>query len=265
MDARDLYQQAKDLDTEYTAAGEGLARVQTGLANARFNQLMSNGFAALERQDYAAARTSFDQAKRMRPSSSAPDEGLAQVDVNTRLGDINRYRSQGEDFEKRERWKEASDAYAAALKQDPNLVFALQGKQRTDQWARVHDEVDKYLDEPERLASENIYQAALGLLEELQAFPSKGPVLTQKTGQLQVVVRLARTPVKVMLRSDNETDVMINKVGKLGFFETHELVLNPGTYTARGTRNGYRDVLQKFTVIAGQTIQPVVVRCEEKI
>ena len=68
-----------------------------------------------------------------------------------------------------------------------------------------------------------------------------------------------------MLQSNNETDVIINKIGKLGFFETHELVLNPGTYTAKGTRNGYRDVLQKFTVTAGQTMPPVVVRCEEKI
>ena len=264
-DARDLYQKAKDLDAEYIAADEGLARVHTGLANARFNQSMSDGFAALERQDYAAARRSFDQAKRLRPSSGAPDEGLAQVEVSTRLGDINRYRVQAVNFEKQERWKNASDAYASALKQDPNLVFALHGKQRTDQWARVHGEVDKYLDEPERLTSENIYQAALGLLEELQAYPGKGPVLTQKTSQLQEVVRLARTPVTVMLRSDNETDVMINKVGKLGFFETRELILNPGTYTAKGTRSGYRDVLQKFTVIAGQNMLPIVVRCEEKI
>ena len=197
--------------------------------------------------------------------SGATDEGLAQVDVNTRLGDINRYRVQAENYEKQERWKDASNAYTAALKQDPNLVFALQGKQRSDQWARVHSEVDKYLAEPNRLASENIFQAALGLLEELQAFPSKGSVLTQKTSQLQEVVRLARTPVRVMLQSNNETDVIINKIGKLGFFETHELVLNPGIYTAKGTRNGYRDVLQKFTVTAGQTMPPVVVRCEEKI
>ena len=41
--------------------------------------------------------------------------------------------------------------------------------------------------------------------------------------------------------------------------------LPPGNYTVVGTRPGYRDVRREINVVPGAALQPVVVRCEEKI
>ena len=41
--------------------------------------------------------------------------------------------------------------------------------------------------------------------------------------------------------------------------------LRPGTYTAIGSRDGYRDVRRTFTVVPGRTIEPVNVICVEPI
>ena len=55
------------------------------------------------------------------------------------------------------------------------------------------------------------------------------------------------------------------KVARLGKFDQRELSLRPGTYTAVGTRNGYRDVRQTFTLSHDETITSVMIACTEPI
>jgi hypothetical protein len=75
----------------------------------------------------------------------------------------------------------------------------------------------------------------------------------------------AEVPVAVALRSDNQTQVTIFRVGQLGAFEQRSLELTPGSYTVIGTRPGYRDVRREISVVPGTPPPPVEIRCEEKI
>ncbi len=59
--------------------------------------------------------------------------------------------------------------------------------------------------------------------------------------------------------------MLVYKVAKLGRFKEHELTLRPGNYTALGTRIGYRDVRQNFTITADSTPPPVTIICTEPI
>jgi hypothetical protein len=68
-----------------------------------------------------------------------------------------------------------------------------------------------------------------------------------------------------MLRSDEKTEVIVYKVARLGSFAERELTLRPGSYTALGTRAGYRDVRQTFTITADAAPAPVTVVCTEPI
>jgi hypothetical protein len=62
-----------------------------------------------------------------------------------------------------------------------------------------------------------------------------------------------------------ETEVIVYKVKRLGRFQQQELVLRPGTYTAVGTRNGYRDVRQTFTIKHDGAPPAVTIACTEPI
>jgi hypothetical protein len=78
-------------------------------------------------------------------------------------------------------------------------------------------------------------------------------------------VDAAQTPVKIILESDNFTEVAVYKVGKLGRFTVRELNLRPGTYTLVGARDGYQDVRKKIIVKPGQRPMRIAVKCEVKI
>ena len=75
----------------------------------------------------------------------------------------------------------------------------------------------------------------------------------------------AEKPVRVALASDNQTEVTIYRVGRLGAFEHKDMELLPGRYTVVGVRPGYRDVRRELTLLPGSAAPTLVIRCEEPI
>ena len=69
----------------------------------------------------------------------------------------------------------------------------------------------------------------------------------------------------VQIKSNNQTLVTLYRVGSLGSFTDKRMSLKPGKYTLVGTRQGYRDVREEFTIVPGKSAPTVVVQCEEKI
>jgi hypothetical protein len=103
------------------------------------------------------------------------------------------------------------------------------------------------------------------MLLDITRMPSVGPRLEDQKSQLSRLLKRAVTPLTVRLISDNATNVVIFRVGKLGSFDSQEIKLRPGKYVAVGSRPGYRDVRLEFNVSPEAELQPIVVRCEEQI
>ncbi len=59
--------------------------------------------------------------------------------------------------------------------------------------------------------------------------------------------------------------LVVHRVARFGRFKERRLNLRPGTYTAVGSRPGYRDVRVRFSVRPSSEAIVVEVRCEERI
>ena len=129
----------------------------------------------------------------------------------------------------------------------------------------VNERLDYENTNPDRLNDDANWQAANQLLDYARAIDTSGPVLTSQINRLAKTLELAQIPLPVRFESDNLTEVVVYKVGKLGTFVSRTLDLKPGAYVAVGTRAGYRDVRRNFRVVPDGTMSPVVVRCEEPI
>ena len=110
-----------------------------------------------------------------------------------------------------------------------------------------------------------VRNAAKQTLQRARNVAAAGPVLQKQIATLENWLARADVPVQVAIQSDNITQVTIYRVGALGSFDQRSLELPPGNYTVVGTRPGYRDVRREINVVPGAALQPVVVRCEEKI
>ncbi len=263
--AAEAFSKALKLDADATRAADGMARVGSRVAGDAFAANMARGFSALSASRYAEARSAFDAANRIRPGAPEVTQALKQIEQEERTHSITARLDAARELETKERWAEALKEYQAVAQLDSTVAFASEGIARTQPRAQLNEQLELYLTQPERLFSAPVRSAAHGTLERAQSIAAPGPTLKQQIATLRDWLARAEVPVQVAIRSDNLTQVTIYRVGALGAFEQRSLELAPGSYTVVGTRPGYRDVRREINVIPGTALEPVIVRCEEKI
>jgi eukaryotic-like serine/threonine-protein kinase len=178
---------------------------------------------------------------------------------------LARHRDAGRAFEEQEEWRAALAEYEAALSVDPHLAFALEGRARATERAALADGLAFHTQNPLRLSSEPVAREAEALLERARGLDSPGARLRAQMAALENALASARTSVPVVIESDGLTEVTVSRVGRLGTLTRRTLALRPGSYTAVGSRRGYRDVRRQFTVSPSGAVPAIVVRCEEGI
>jgi tetratricopeptide (TPR) repeat protein len=264
-EAERIFERAAALDPLSLVAQESLARIQSRIGDAVFSGFMSRGLAALNRGEWEVARQAFEQAANERPGSSQAAQGLVQVEAARKLEQIAEHKQRAIRLESTEQWEAGAERYESVLGLDSTIEFAQQGAERCRMRADLAARLDFHLTHPERLSSDDVFEEADRLLGEAFAVEPAGPRHRDQVQRLEQLLAVAETRVRVRLESDNLTEVVVYRVGRLGTFLQQELELRPGTYTVVGSRQGYRDVRQQLVVVAGEEPEPLEVRCVERI
>lgn len=264
-EAAERYAAALEIDRDWEPASRALAAVRQTIEDARFESLLSRGYAALEAENYGEAGEHFRAALAMRPSAAAPRDGLTQAEQGAKLDQIALAEARALAFETRELWEQAIAQYEAALATDATLAFAQTGLERAGARADLDAKLAHLIANPNLLFDDAVLADAGELLATAREVPERGPRLEEQVTALGRLVTLATTPVPVELRSDQLTEVTLYRVGKLGAFAAKQVELRPGTYTALGSRNGFRDVRKTFTVLPGREVPPIDIVCSEPI
>ncbi len=259
------YRAALAIDPQWQAASAGVAEINRVLRDAEFERLLSAGFSALTSEDFVAAREQFEAALVLRPSSREAQEGIVQADEGVKLDRIELAEARALAFERREVWEQAIALYRSVLESDPTLVFAQTGLERANARAGLDAKMRNLIDNPTLLFGDTVLADTRALLATAAAEEQKGAVLEGQIATLSRLVELASAPISVRLTSDQLTNVMLYRVGTLGAFAARDVELRPGTYTVIGSRDGYRDVRQTFTVRPGRNLPPISVVCVEPI
>jgi tetratricopeptide (TPR) repeat protein len=259
------YRQALNIDPDAAEAHQALNRVTALVNEQQFKQRMSEGLTALYKNDYELAHSRLLEARSLKPDSREVADALFQVDQARRLARIDHLRKEARIADQSEQWQSALDSYQTALAIDKSLQFAVRGKKRAEAQIRLGKRLNFFISQPQALESDKQLNNAVLLLNEAQAVEPQGPKLAVQIKKLEELVAVARTPVDVIIESDNLTQIAVYKVGKLGRFSQHELKLRPGTYTVVGARDGYQDVRQQIVVKADQPLLRVTIKCRDKI
>lgn len=261
--ARTKLDELRDLDPKTKGLVEVLANLVELETEARYNQFVSAGFTSLRNNSFDLAISSFDQALVLKPDDSVAIDGLRQTKQNRLSAKLDELRSAAERAKKDGRWADAVAAYDQALLLDRSVRYARDGREDLRALIAIINTMDRYLDDPHVLSSEEEYTKAKQSLAAAFGQADRGPTFATKKRAFQILIERAGKPVPLVLVSDSVTEVSIYRVGKLGTFERHELSLRPGRYTLLGSSDGCRDVL--ITIVLEPAMGPVSVRCQERI
>jgi len=263
--AQSDFQEALRLDPQAQEARAGLQRVTSRMAAEEFRRWMAEGFAALNAGQLTHAQARFLKAKALRPEAPEVAEALAQTERDLRTARIETVRQRALTAEQREDWAGALAAYEEALRMEPALQFAQEGKTRAATLVTLEQRIAFFVNQPGLLDSDAQLENAGRLLQEIRTAPPAGSRLRAETDKLEALVQAAKTPVRVTIDSDSMTEVSVYRVGRLGRFGTRELSLRPGTYTVAGSRDGYRDERLELVVKHGPEPIRVTIVCKVKV
>lgn len=259
------YKEALALDGAFEPAKARINALEQARRDRNFNTEMSTAYRELSSGNPAGAIKHFNLALKLKPSSSDAKDGRAQAEFQLAQQQIDVHMKRASSAAAEERWREASDHYAKALKVDAGFAPALAGKRDSDTRSALDLALSQLADPSTPLLGDKAIQAAEKLVRSASAIPSPGPRLSTQLTAATAAIKQAQTPVPVMLRSDGLTDVTVFRVRHMGSFESEQLALKPGDYIAVGQRVGYRDVRVEFSIRAGEQSQPVEVSCTRRI
>jgi serine/threonine protein kinase/tetratricopeptide (TPR) repeat protein len=259
------YASAVKLDPHADVAAVALERIKTAIADQEFQEKMSEGLDAFHRGDFDGALRALGEARQMRPESTEAAEAIEMVQERRLLVEVDRLQELASARERDEQWREARDAYRDVLAIDATIFFAQQGKARCEEMITLWANARHYLDDPEKLYAGKGREQAARIVEALAAVQEVGPKTKRLHDDLAEQVRLADTPVRVVLQSDERTTVEVYRVKQCGTFSTMALELRPGDYTVVGFRNGYKDVRLTLRVRPGNETMTLRVACTEPL
>lgn len=255
------YERVQALDSETYGLAAAMAVARGGVSDMRFRELLSDGFKAMDAERFEAARTAFNAALKLKPGDPVAIGGLEQVAERKDLATIRTLRASAEAFETAEDWRRAVEDYDKVLAIDANIQFAKSGRARAQEQERTSITLGNIIASPDRLSSKSLYGQAQDILARAETLEPRGPKLTSQIARVEDLLATYGTPVAVTFRSDNETEITLSTVGRLGTFAEKELSLRPGAYTVIGSRDGCRDVRE--SILVRPNMQPVEIRCEE--
>jgi hypothetical protein len=265
VDAQQTYHKATELDPLSAEAKEALSRMSNRLAQIEFTRLMNQGHASLKIRQYGDSRVAFLAAQKLKPDSSKPKQGIAALEQAIREEKIFTLTAEAQHFENNQDWSNAVKSYQQILTVSPNSSSAKQALERNLQHEAMLAKLDDQIKNKLRLGSEKVASEAQLLVEEVALMDNPGSKIIQQTEILKDLLKAAKQPVTIILRSDNQTDIVIFKVDKFGKFEQLSVELKTGKYTIVGSRSGFRDVRKVITVTTDMQDKIVQIVCDEPI
>ena len=261
--ALSTFNEVQKLDPKTNGLATALTNARRGVKELQLAEHLSEGFSALNESRYTVAKQAFERALKLEAGNPIAIGGLEQVSDRVDLAELGRLKQEAVSAEEAAQWQLAVEKYTAVLQRDANLQFAKEGRQRASAQRRTQVLLGNIIASPDKLSSPKLFDQARDILAAAELLQPRGEMLDQQITAVALLVKTYSTPVDVTFRSDNQTQITLSSVGRLGTFEEKRLSLRPGAYTVIGSRDGCRDV--RTNIVVKPQMQPIDIRCNEKL
>ncbi|RLL51601.1 hypothetical protein D8Y20_08945 [Mariprofundus sp. EBB-1] len=230
-----------------------------------FSQWISSAWQALEKNDINTARLNYHRAKRLyakRAELKSLNDAIAKI--SARL-DLKQWLSVAGQMIRQDEWLKAERIYAESLQRHPQDKTLRDGFQLATKVVSLQAALNDYITRSDRLSAQNISDEAKDTLIQAEVFARNSKRLSLQITKLKTLLAKVNVKRAVMVKSDNNTYILVRGVGKVGLTPGREIQLKAGEYTFEGTRPGYKSKLVQVRVPLDGAMIRVEVICDERI
>jgi len=264
-DAFSVLSEAIMLDPYRKKTKTSMENLNKQIKEKTFIEFMSEGFEAMDQNNFSSARKVFNEALKTYPERPDVYDALNQLESRESSFQIKERIKNAEANENLENWSEAKKEYEALLESDNSLVSLKARLINVRIRAELDEQLENLINNPLTLRSDELHQKAKKLLKTAQGINQRGAKLEKQIENVSKIIVQARNPIPVNFFSDNKTKVTIFKVGSLGLFQKRTIELVPGKYVALGQRIGFRDVRLDFAIEPNEVDKNISIMCVESI
>lgn len=254
-----------DLDNSHDPALQASKRIQNRIDERTFQNEMNVLLSALDKLDFSSAKQSLLALKSLGINKEQIEQAADLLAEKEQLVFVASSRNAAETYKQNEQWQQALETYDKILSIAPEALFASAGKKEAAKRLKLDVSLIDAIGRPHRLHDEKQREQAAQLLTYAEQVSPRGAKLQSQIESLDSLLKQAQTPVPVILESDNQTDIAIYHLGRIGSFFSKEILLKPGTYTVVGSKVGYRDVRKIIRIESSGGDYRFTIRCEEPI
>lgn len=260
-------QKALDIDPSIELSQSTFKRLEEKQRKQQIASIISRALRQANDNRFTAALKTLNEAKKIAPRDVQLDQIFNQISSSQKDFSISKNSEIARRAEIDEDWESASLHYQTILKSYPELVEYQKKLQTSTRRKVLYSELRSIIENPDDItkSEQRLENTRLLLATARDQSSASTPKLNQKIDELSTILVLANTPKPVYITSDNKTDIVIYRVGKLGAINNQTLALNPGSYTFLGTRQGYRDVRLDITIGINDSQKEVTLICHEKV
>ena len=263
--AKQAFNEAVKLDPEHKQAAAALAKTNQQITEQRFRGFMSEGFSALDKDNFVDAKAAFNRAATVYTDHPAIAQALALLETRRSQLWVTSNMARAAEFVAQEKWQRAKTVYQKLLLADSTLTDVKVKQIPVAVRADLDQRIKAIIEDPLALSASSQFRKAQQALQDASGISTPGPILKQQIATLRETLKASQTPVEIALTSNSNTEVTLFRIVKLGTFEKTSVALKPGRYIAAGTRSGYRDVRIEFTVTGQGFDAPITISCNEAI
>nr|MCH9698487.1 hypothetical protein [Gammaproteobacteria bacterium] len=230
-----------------------------------FNTTIAQSYQALKRGDVQAAQQKINMAKAIYSHRKEVKDVSIALQTLAKKQRLNRYRETIQQAIASDDWETVKQQATRALQDqgdDKATQETLEDATAIVALARTFDTALKH---PYRLTYQKLVEKLNTRLTEAKAFSNSSPSLSNQAQQLSRLTKQMNNTIQVNVTSDNQTNISVRGVGKIGKTQLKTLRLLPGQYTFEGKRKGFKSKLIEVLIPYDTNSFHLDIRCDEPI
>jgi len=231
----------------------------------QFETHIAAGFDAIKQQQTQKARQHYQKARKANSNRRELSVLFSQITEQEKTHRIQNAMTRAKQAVEQDNWQQAKTHFTQVLKDIPDNKTAIEGLKRAKEILALQASLNQYIQDPYRLTSNNVQNAAEKTLAQAQHVSNYSVGIKKQTEQLHALITTFNQRIPVTITSDNKTFILIRGVGKLGTLLQKAIKLKPGRYTFEGTRDGYKSKLLPVQIPHNQNSISIRLICDEPI
>ncbi len=248
-----------------TSAANRKQALVSRIRQSHFNAAIAKSYQALERGDAQTARQTINSAKKIFPHRQEIADATLSLQNLEKKQRLNRHQQAIQQAITADDWVTVKQQAERVLQERSDDKVALESLKKATTIVALSKTFDESLQHPFRLTNQQLVSGMKSKLAEATALSGFSPSLSKKMQTLSGLMKQVNTKILVEVSSDNQTDISVRGVGKIGKTELKTLHLLPGQYTFEGKRKGFKSKLVQVVVPYDTSSFHLDIRCDEPI